>query len=63
LNRTKEVSDKEITVAIYMALEEEIEELPSEIDTLVTKQKQVAVEQARAGKQIFQGLEAHADEH
>ena len=46
-----------------MALEEEIEELPSEIDTLVTKQKQVAVEQARAGEQIVQGLEAHADEH
>ena len=57
------MSDKEITVAIYMALEEEIEELPPKIDTLAMTQKQVTVEQAHAGEPIVQGLETHADEH
>ena len=56
------MSDQEITVAIYMALEDEIEELTSEIDALVIKQKQVAAEMARAGEQIVQGLETHAED-
>jgi hypothetical protein len=62
LSRTKGVSDQEITVAIYMALEDEVEELTSEIATLVMKQKQVAAEEARVGEQIGRGLETHTYE-
>jgi hypothetical protein len=45
-----------------MALEDEVEELTSEIATLVMKQKQVAAEEARVGEQIGRGLETHTYE-